>query len=140
MSDVVLSIDKGIVTPIVEAKIKEAVIAAMGGRDTLIEGVVGRILTQKVDATGKVGSYSSDNKYSWLDVVLTQTIQKAAEAAIKEELDKASAQIKDAIIAQLQTKKGASAAASALLGCLSGTFKHSWTSKVAISLETCSRD
>lgn len=43
--------------------------------------------------------------------------------------------IKECLIAQLQTRKGASLVASALLSGLEQTFKNSWNSKINIVIQ-----
>ena len=134
MSDVQLTISKEIVNPIVEAKVKEAILAAMGGADQIVENAVKGILTQKVNSEGKVSNYSSDNKYSWIDIILTKQIKEYAEQAIKETLGKNSLVIKDELIKQLQSKKGSSIAAKALLDAMSGSFSKNWRSNINIEL------
>ncbi len=134
MSDVQLTISKDVVAPIVEAKIKEAVLASLGGADAVIEKVTSEIMHRKVDANGKVSSYSHDNKYSWIDAVLTNQIKQLVEQKIKDILLEKSKPIENEIIRQLQTKKGASIAAKALLDALNGTFQKSWTSSIQIDL------
>lgn len=134
MSDVQLTIGKEIVNPIVEAKIKEAIISALGGGEQLIAKVVDQILKQKVNEKGSVSSYSSDNKFTWLDVVLTNQINEIAKEAIKEEIAKNSLVIKEALVKNLQTKKGSNMVADALLDAMNGSFKNSWTSKIQIDL------
>lgn len=134
MSEVQLTISKEIVTPIVEAKIKEAILAAMGGKESLIEGVVNGVLSKKVDSKGQISSYSSENKHTWLDVVVTQQIQKAVEEAVKEVIANQAGVIKEAVIKQLQSKKGASLAAQALVDSLNGSFKEKWYSSIKIDL------
>jgi hypothetical protein len=140
MSDVMLSINKDIVNPIVDAKIKEAVLAAMGGSEKIIEGVVNTIINHKVNAEGKVGSYSSDNKYTWIDVVVKNQIQDRAREAIISAISEHSEQIKDAIVNHLKTKKGAEATAKALLHCMSGTFSKHWHSNIKIELSPYNND
>jgi hypothetical protein len=56
-----LSIPQEVTQPIVSAKIQEAVLAALGGADKIIEGVVHQICNTKVGKDGKVSSYSSEN-------------------------------------------------------------------------------
>jgi len=140
MSDINLSISKEVVTPIVEAQIKGAVLSALGGSTELIERVVNHILFQKVDKDGKTSSYSSDNKFTWIDMVLTKTIQQAAEEAIKVELVGAAKQIKDVLVRQLQSKKGSELAAKALLSALNGSFEKSWKSSIKIDLSPLSSE
>lgn len=134
-NNVSLTISKEIVTPIVQTKIQEAVLSAMGGADVLIKKVVDQIITQKVDEHGKVNSYSSSNKFSWLDIVVTQQIKEALEIEIREQITKSSASIRAAIVSQLQTKKGANLVASAMLDGLNDTFKSNWSSRISVKIE-----
>ena len=110
-----LTISKEIVNPIVEAKIKEAVIAAMGGADELIAKVVKQIIDTHVSFDGKVSSYSSDNKFKWLDIAVTNQIKEAAKEAIKEMMSTRKDELKKAIVKELSSKKGVEAFAQSLL-------------------------
>lgn len=140
MSDVQLTIGKEIVNPIVEAKIKEAILSALGGGEQLIAKVVDQILKQKVNEKGSVSSYSHDNKFTWLDVVLTNQINEIARDAIKEEISKNSQVIKEALVKNLQSKKGANLVANALLDAMNGSFTQSWRSSIKIELNKNKED
>ena len=140
MSDVQLTISKEVVTPIVEAKVKEAVLAAMGGADEIVKNVLNGILTQKVGSDGRVSSYSTDNKYSWLDIVLTKQIKESAEQAIRDCLAENSVHIKDALIKELQSKKGASLAAKAIIDGMNDSFKNAWKTNLSITLQSLKND
>lgn len=132
-NNVSLTISKDIVNPIVEAKIKEAIIAAMGGSQEIIEKVVQQILTQKVDAMGKVSSSSYD-KLSWLDFMVTKKIEEAVKVEIAELITQSASNIKDALIKNLQSKKGSNLVAKALLDGLLSTFTQSWNSKLSVEI------
>jgi hypothetical protein len=139
MADVNLTISQDIVNPIVQAKIKEAVIESLGGVDILIGKVVDNIIKQRVDKDGKVNSYSSENKFSWMDVVLTQQIEKAAKESIIEVISEQTQNIKDELIRQLKTKKGSNIVASALIDSMNGTFVNNWSSKLSIEFKKLDR-
>lgn len=126
--NIALTIDKSIVTPIVEAKIKELVISALGGGDNIIEGAVKTILNTRVDEHGKINSNSYNNKYNWLDYVLTNQVNKLIKEAITEEIKKNSNVIKDALIAQLQTKKGSNHVAKVMLDAFNKSLQTYYTS------------
>jgi uncharacterized phage protein gp47/JayE len=136
MDTVSLQISKDIVTPIVETKIKEAILEAMGGKEKVIQSVVNEVLTRKVSANGNVSQYSSDNKFTWIDVIVTQQIRTAVEAEVKSITAQASSTIKDELIKQLQSKKGASKVAEALLSSLNGSFASVYSSKFNISFKS----
>lgn len=132
MGDVQLTISKDIVQPIVDAKVKEAVLAAMGGSEKIVEVVIDRILQQKVDKDGKVSSYSSDNKFTWMDIVITNTIQEEVRKHIKEMIIEASDGIKEALQSKLKTKAGTNQFAQALLDGFTNTFESNWRSTLQI--------
>lgn len=136
MSDqnVTLQIGKEIVTPIVEAKIKGAIAEALGGTGAIVEMVVDQIINQKVNSDGKVSSYGSDNKFTWLDVTVTNKIKEAVKEELTNQISLSAQSIKAELIKQIQTKKGSSLVAQALLSGLQGTFNNSWMSKLELTL------
>jgi len=71
-------------------------------------------------------------------------VTKQIEAAIREELNKqiteSSARIREALVAHLQTKKGANKVAELLIDGMNDTFKNNWRSSVNITLEQLKRD
>lgn len=113
--NVSLTISKEIVQPIVTAKIQEAILSAMGGQDELIKKVVNQVFNQKVNEAGNISTYSSDNKYTWLEVVVTNTLKKATEEAMKEILATKKDVIKAEMIKQLSSKKGLESFAASLI-------------------------
>jgi hypothetical protein len=114
-SNVALTISKDIVEPIVKAKIEEAIIAAMGGGDTIIEKVIQKVFDQKVDENGKPSSYSSDKDRTWITWVVKEQIETATREAIKKMLEEKREIIKNQIIKLLSSKKGIENFASSLL-------------------------
>jgi ABC-type Zn2+ transport system substrate-binding protein/surface adhesin len=115
MENVSLTISKEIVQPIVQAKINEAILAAMGGQNQLIEKAIHTILYDKVDHKGAKSSYHSENKHNWIDIVITKQIEEAVKSAMAELLADKQGQIKDAILKQLSTKRALESFASSLL-------------------------
>lgn len=132
-SNVSLTISKDIVAPIVEAKIKEAILAALGGSEQLVAQAVKEILYKKVNEKGEVTGYSYD-KFNWLDVVVTRQIKAAVEKELQNQISESTEAIKKALIKQLKSDKGASQVATALLDGLNGTFKNSWSSAINITI------
>lgn len=119
-----LSIPKEVTQPIVAAKIQEAVLAALGGADRIVEGIVFQICNKQVDAgTGKEPQYSSDKKVSWMDYHVTSIIETAVHEELKRQLDAGAVQVKDALVKIMQSKQGASKFADAILQSLTGAFK-----------------
>lgn len=118
-----LSIPENVTKPIVAAKIQEAVLAALGGADKIVEGIIHRVCSEKVDPKdGKVSNYSSSNTMTWIDYHVTTIIEKAVNEELKKQLDAGALPIKDALIKVMQSKAGSSKIADAVLMGLTGTF------------------
>jgi hypothetical protein len=118
-----LSIPKEVTQPIVAAKIQEAVLAALGGADKIVESLIHKICNTQVSPTdGKVSSYSSENKISWIDFHVTKIIQDGVEAELKKQLDAGALPIKEALIKVMQSKAGSSKIADAVLQGLTDNF------------------
>ncbi len=132
-----LSIPKDVTQPIIAAKIQEAITVAMGGADKIIGGIVHQICNTKVDPkTGRVDSYSSNNTMTWMDYHVTELLQRSIQEELSKQIKEVASPIKDELIKQLQTKKGASAIAAMLLSSLDGTFSDKYSCKMEIKFDT----
>jgi len=134
-SNVSLTISKEIVTPIVDAKIKEAILLAMGGGDALISKAVTEIFTRKVSEKGTVSSYSSDNKFDWVDIVVTNQIKEAVKSQMELVLAESQEKIKKEIIKQLSSKKGIEQFASALLDASTTKIGERFYSNITVEFK-----
>lgn len=117
-----LSIPQNVTQPIIAAKIQEAVMAAMGGADKIVEGVVHQICNTKVNPRdGKVdSSYNSHNTMLWMDYHVTQILQGAINEELKKQTTELTSPVKEALVKELQSKSGSSKIAKALLNALDG--------------------
>lgn len=132
-----LSIPENVTKPIIAAKIQEAITIAMGGADKIIAGVVHQICSTKVNPnTGKVDtSYSSNNTMPWMDFHVTSLLQASIQEELSRQVKDVASPIRAELIKQLQTKKGASIVAEALLASMQGTFTGNYTSKIEVKFE-----
>lgn len=135
-----LSIPQSVTQPIVAAKIQEAVLAALGGSEKIVAGVIHQICNTKVDSNGKTTTNSYDQKTSWLDYHVTTIIQEEVKKELVSQIRLSAVQIKDELVKQIQTKKGASKIADALMSSLNGTFESGWRSKFEINFTPNSKD
>lgn len=130
-----LGISDELVKPIVDKHIKAAVTAAMGGSDKLVEKTVDMIMNTKVNSEGKVSQYSSENRFTLLEWILTSRIKDAVQTVVVEEINKVSTQIRDSIIKKLRSEKGSSMMADALLSCFLNTLESKWYSTIQVNME-----
>ena len=130
-----LGINKELITPIVEKEIKAAIVAALGGADSVIEKVVTQIMYQKVNHEGKVSSYYGDNKYTFIEIVLTNQIKDAIAEELKRQIGEKAKPLKKAITKNLRNDKVADKLADALLSAFTQTVDSNWRSSINIEIK-----
>jgi len=135
MSEVNVQISKDLIAPIIEAKIKGALISALGEEKTLIETVVDRIINQKCDYTGKISTYNSDNKHKWIDVVLKQAIHDSTKEVFNEYVAENKNKIKAEMLRQLRTRKGLTQLVNAIFEGVTGSMDTKWLTKVELKFQ-----
>lgn len=107
---VTLQISNTIVEPIVRAKINAMLIEELGKSETLIPKMVEAAMRTKVDSNGRVGNYSSENKYDFIEIACRQAIQEAAKEALKGWLEANRRVIVDAVEASMKRQSKSIAA------------------------------
>lgn len=131
-----IQIGKDLIAPLVESKIKAAMVEALGSSGDLIETVVHKILYDKVNEKGGHSSYSSENKFNYIDVVLRQTVTTTLREAIKEWIEENQKTIRDSLRQQLEKKSTRDAMAKAMLSGFVGATKNSWAFNVKFAFQT----
>ena len=133
-----LSINKDMLTPVIEEQVKAMMTTILGGKDQIVDKLINQILTTKVGTDGRPSSYSGSCSYfEWL---LKNELTKAVKELIVEEIKSKTGNIKKAIRKQIQTESGSSLIANALLNGLTETLKDSWRSTFKIELELDKND
>lgn len=79
-----MELSEQLVKNIISEQMTLQIAKALGqNSDQIILSIVGQALNQKVSSNGTISSYSSDNKHSWAEIVLTKHIQDTAKEAMK---------------------------------------------------------
>lgn len=127
--DLKITVSPEIIRPIVNAKIQEAILEAMGGKDNLIEKVVKQVFTQKVNSNGGVSSYSSENTFTWLDVTVSNVIKEEVKKVMAEILETKKDEIRSVMLKELSTKKGIESIAKSMIeghtSAISNKYRYS---------------
>lgn len=125
MADTVnIELSKDLIKPIIETKIKGAMIEALGNTPDLINAVVHQTLFSKVDSTGK--PTTGYNAQSYIDWMLRDSITQVCREAVREILQEKREELKAAVMKQLDKKATQDAMAKAMLEGLVGATKTSW--------------
>ncbi|MEM1429050.1 MAG: hypothetical protein AAGG09_06305 [Pseudomonadota bacterium] len=108
-------VPKELINPLIEERIKLAVLDSIGDRDNLVSEMVKLVINQKVNKDGISTGRSYDDKYSLIDVVLRDHIKNSVKEVVTEMIKEKQSVIKDEIKRQLASKRGAERFAAGLL-------------------------
>lgn len=130
-----LSIDKSMLTPVIEQQVKLLMTEVMGGKDAIIDKIINGVLKTKVDEQGKPTTYSSGKPFfEWL---LIDEIKKVVVEILHEEIEDRHSTIKQLVRNHIQSDKGSQQIADALIGALASTVDsdYHWKSRVEVKFE-----
>lgn len=124
-------IPRDVIEPIIQAHVATAVMNALDGYKSLLDGVVAGVMTAKVDRDGKLGGYGNDPTYiQWL---LSQCVKDAVKETLVDELAKHKEAIKKSIVRQLKNEK--SPLVEQLVAALTGALTDPDTIKYRLEVK-----
>jgi hypothetical protein len=133
--DVSLTISQDIVKPIVEAKIKEAMVKCFSDDPNgLIGKVIDQFLLQKVDEKGERSSYRND--YYYVDILLRNMINEALKDAVKSWVSDNQEIIKKAVYDKLNLKSTKAKMAGEIISGLINATTDSWSFKTEFKFQS----
>ena len=77
-------IPKEVLEPFIKEAVSTSIIGALGDGTKIITQAVQETLKTKVDINGNVSKYSSDNRYTLLDVLAQKEMRKVVAEVLKE--------------------------------------------------------
>lgn len=136
MDTVNIEISKDLIKPIIEQKIKSAMIEALGDSAVFMDKIIHAVLNEKVDDKGQKNQYSSYNNLTFVDWVMRDSIQKAVHLAVTEWVTENQALIKESLKSILEKKGARDAMAKAMVEGLVNATKNRWGISASFSFET----
>ena len=129
MADVSIEVSKEVVRPIIEAKIEAAIVAELTKvQPQLIEEMVRKLLSIKVDRDGKQSGYSSGVPFiEWL---VRDSVMKMTKEAIVEIVETQKPAIKKELMKALTRNRAPMA--EAFVAHLNDAVKDSWRTNVTV--------
>lgn len=102
-----LQIPRDVIEPIIQAHVSKAVLEALDGHRSLVDGLVSRVVNQGVDHEGRPSDNEWDKKHhgTFVNWTLKRAVERAAKAAIEDAVLKQEALIRKSIAAQLKDSR-----------------------------------
>lgn len=133
--DVELKISKDVVKPILEAKIKAALLDSMGvSYERIVKDMLDHYLNEEVDSTGKPSTYRRDSDRRRIDFLLNNCIEEAVKTAIVEHVQKDKERLAVEVQKYFQSKKGNNALARAVSDGMIDSMKNIWQFNVGVTV------
>jgi uncharacterized membrane-anchored protein YjiN (DUF445 family) len=132
--DVEIKVGADLVRPVLEAKIQAAIASELHNADGLMHAAIAAALSVKVNDKGRVDKSDYYNRETLIEWLAKTAIHKAAEAAIREWVEKQQPKLQKALEQQLAKKTGG--IAKAMVEGLAETLKDNWKFNVTCNFVT----
>jgi hypothetical protein len=127
-----VQIPKDVIEPLVKSRLEAELVEALGGKDELVKRLVEGVLLQEVDDKGKRSTYSYDKDRTYLSWLCEDVLANETRKAIRAWLDEHRADFREALFAQLQTKRMQNSLARQLLEGFTAAAASDWNLKVSV--------
>lgn len=84
--------------------LEQSLIETLDAKNTIVQNIVSNVLSAKVNEEGRVSSYNSDNKYTFLEYLVRKMIREEALSVTEEVLKEKRKEIRDTIKKELNKK------------------------------------
>lgn len=121
-----LAINEDMVKPILQKQVEAAILANIGNPEELIRKTVAFALSQKVDKRGEVSKYNHDNKFDFLELLVSQAIRDEAKRVLENWVKENMAPIRAAVLKELQTPSRQRSVATAFADAVEQSLATAW--------------
>lgn len=99
-----LEISQEYIDSLTKDLLEQSLIETLDAKNTIVQNIVSNVLSAKVDESGRVSSYSSDNKYTFLEYLVRKMIREETLSVTEEVLKEKRKEIRDTIKKELNKK------------------------------------
>ncbi len=92
-----LEISQDYIDNLTKDLLKQSLIETLDAKNTIVEGIVSQILSVKVNEHGQVDSWSSANKYTFLEYLVNKMVRDEVKSVAEEVLNEKRDDIRKAI-------------------------------------------
>ena len=130
-----LNIDKDYLANAVQQSVMLGISEALNGKNEIVSQIVKMVLSQKVDKTGKISSYSRENEYTLLEFYVMKMLREVTAEEMQRMVDEHREEITKAIRTELAKKVNYNKFVDAFIDNVSSAVSNSWCPRVEISFE-----
>lgn len=132
-----LNIDQNFLADAVKQTVMMGISEALNGKNQIVSQIVNSVLNTKVDKSGKISSYSSDNRYTLLEFYVMKMIREVTAEELQALVDEHREDITKAIRAELAKKATYTKFVDRFIDNVSSAVNNTWCPKIEISFDKC---
>ena len=130
-----LNVDKDYLQEAVKQTVLMGISESLNGKNEIVSQIVNSVLQTKVDKTGRVSSYSSDNKYTLLEFYVNEMLTDVVKEEIKNMIEEKRTECADIIRKELKKKSNINKFVDSFIDSTSKSLNQSWKTTININYE-----
>lgn len=130
-----LNIDQDFLADAVRQTVMMGISESLNGKNQIVSQIVNSVLNTKVDKSGKISSYSTDNRYTLLEFYVMKMIREVTAEELQALVDEHREDITKVIRAELAKKANYNKFVDAFISNISSAINNTWCPKIEIQFE-----
>lgn len=128
-----LNVDKDYLQEAVKQTVLMGISESLNGKNEIVSQIVNSVLKTKVDRTGRVSSYSYDNKYTLLEFYVNEMLTDVVKEEIKNMIEEKRTECADIIRKELNKKANINKFVDNFIDSTSKSLEQSWKTTININ-------
>jgi|GEM_PF-1927208 len=130
-----LNVDKDYLQEAVKQTVLMGISESLNGKNEIVSQIVKSVLDTKVDKTGKISSYSSDNKYTLLEVYVNNMLTEVVKEEIKSMIEAKRGECSEIIRKELNKKANINKFVDSFIDSTGKALDATWKTTININYE-----
>lgn len=128
-----LNVDKDYLQEAVKQTVLMGISESLNGKNEIVSQIVNSVLQTKVDRTGRVSSYSYDNKYTLLEFYVNEMLTDVVKEEIKNMIEEKRTECADIIRKELNKKANINKFVDNFIDSTSKSLNQGWKTTININ-------
>lgn len=128
-------VDPDYITNVVKQMVQAGIVQALDEKNNIAGTIIREVLEKKVDKNGHVSNYSSDNKYSLLDVCIDKVVREETKNVISEMAEELRPKLRKAIKKQMSKEAMYDKCAKLFCDCMLDNLDSNWKTNIEVNFK-----
>ena len=130
-----LEISQDYIDNLTKDLLKQSLIETLDAKNTIVEKIVSNILSVKVNEEGRIDSWASSNKYTFLEYIVRKMIKDEVKSVAEEVLNEKRDDIRKAIRREMSNKNTIDKFCNAFFSSVVDGLENRYTTKIDVVVE-----